>query len=386
VSPGPRLDNPRITKIEWARLEGTRPRPAGANARLGVHGATVRRAVARITAEDGSSGFGPTRATREEAKAVLGHRLARAFVSPGGATQAWIPLEYPLFDLVAGRAGKPVYALAASLAGRPMGEPRSLRVPCYDSSLYFDDLHLGEHDAGAALMAAEAWQGYQRGHRAFKIKVGRGAMHMTTEAGMRRDVAVVRAVRAAVGPQATLMLDANNGYNLNLAKRVLLETADCGVFWLEEPFHEDFVLYRHLVEWMAKEGLRVLIADGEGQASPSLLDWAREGAIDVVQYDYLWHGFTRWLATGRQLDTWGVRAAPHHHGGCLGNYVSGHLAAALRGFTFVEWDEAQLPAVDASVYTVRDGYVTLPEVPGFGLGLDEAAFARAVATDGFVLE
>jgi L-alanine-DL-glutamate epimerase-like enolase superfamily enzyme len=33
------------------------------------------------------------------------------------------------------------------------------------------------------------------------------------------------------------MLDANNGYNHNLAKHVRAETAGCGIFWLEEPFH-----------------------------------------------------------------------------------------------------------------------------------------------------
>jgi hypothetical protein len=32
---------------------------------------------------------------------------------------------------------------------------------------------------------------------------------------------------------------------------------------------------------------------------------------------------------------------------------------------------------------VREGRVTLPDAPGFGLGLDEAVFARAVAADGF---
>ena len=39
------------------------------------------------------------------------------------------------------------------------------------------------------------------------------------------------------------MLDANNGYNLNLTKRVLQETADADVYWLEEPFHEDPELF-----------------------------------------------------------------------------------------------------------------------------------------------
>ena len=62
------------------------------------------------------------------------------------------------------------------------------------------------------------------------------------------------------------MLDANNGYNLNLAKHVLAETAGCGIVWLEEPFHEDDVLYRDLRAWLAQHDLAVLIADGEGRA------------------------------------------------------------------------------------------------------------------------
>ena len=156
------------------------------------------------------------------------------------------------------------------------------------------------------------------------------------------------------------MIDANNGYNLNLAKRVLAETADCRLLWIEEPFHEDAVLYRDLKEWLAREGLAALIADGEGQASPSLLDWAREGLIDVVQYDVFHSGFTRWLEIGRQLDDWGRLSAPHHYGGFFGNFTSGHLAGALRGLLPVEWDEAAVPGVDTSRYVVREGWVDLP--------------------------
>src|SRR5690606_30080249 len=121
-----------------------------------------------------------------------------------------------------------VYALAS---GRP---PEPLGVACYDTSLYFDDLHLADDAAAAALIASEAREGHERGHRAFKIKVGRGARHMPPEEGTRRDIAVVRAVRDAVGPDAALMIDANNGYTLNIAKRVLDATADCRVLWLEE--------------------------------------------------------------------------------------------------------------------------------------------------------
>ncbi|MDQ3700788.1 MAG: mandelate racemase [Chloroflexota bacterium] len=379
-------ESPRIVKIEWARLEGQRPRAAGSNARIGEHGTTVRPALARLTAEDGSSGFGACRATREQAEGVLGARLQEAFSSPLGATERWVPLEYPLYDLVAKRAGQPVYALAAGMAGRALDDlPRPFRAPCYDTSLYFDDLHLDSNDAAAALIASEAREGYERGHRAFKIKVGRGGRHMDLEQGTQRDVAVIRAVRQAVGPQPPIMLDANNGYNLNLTKRVLAETASCGIFWMEEAFHEDAVLYRDLREWLDREGLPVLIADGEGQASPSLLEWARDRVVDVIQYDWMSYGFTRWLATGQQLDAWGARSAPHHYGGYFGNFAAGHLAAPIRGFTYVEWDEATVPGCDTSAYVVRDGWVTLPDDPGFGLRLDEAVFSKALASDGFSL-
>ncbi|OUC08602.1 mandelate racemase, partial [Litorilinea aerophila] len=196
-------------------------------------------------------------------------------------------------------------------------------------------------------------------------------------------IAVVHAVRATVGPNCPLMLDAHNGYNLNLAKRVLLETRDADIFWLEEAFHEDVVLYRDLREWMAAQGLSVRIADGEGQASPSLLAWAREGVVDVVQYDIFSYGFTRWLALARQLDEWGVYTAPHHYGGHVGNHVSTHLAAAVERFAFVEWDEASTPGLDASAYVVEEGQVHVPAAPGFGLELDLERFAHAVRQGGF---
>jgi L-alanine-DL-glutamate epimerase-like enolase superfamily enzyme len=210
-------------------------------------------------------------------------------------------------------------------------------------------------------------------------------MHMDLEAGTRRDILVVRAVREAVGPDAKILLDANNGYNLNLTKRVLGETASAGVYWMEEPFHEDPRLYTNLKEWMTSAGIRTFIADGEGDASRNLLEWVKRGLIDVVQYDIFGHGLTRWLETGRQLDEWNARSAPHHYGSHIGNYASCHLASAVRGFEFAEWDEAETPGFDTSRYSLRDGLVTIPAAPGFGLELEESVFARMVKETGFTV-
>lgn len=375
------METTRIVSVEWGCLVGERPRPAGSNARLGTHGSEVRVPLARIRCDDGSGGFGVGRPDPDRAEALLGRRLDEVFDPDRGVRDTWLPFDYALWDLAGTRTGVPVYALATTMAGAQAAQP--YRVPCYDTSLYFDDLHLTSDEEAAEMIANEARDGYARGHRAFKIKVGRGARHMPVEEGTRRDLAVVRAVRRVVGPDCAIMLDANNGYTLNLAKRVLDATADCRVFWLEEAFHEDAVLYQDLRAWLERHNLPVLIADGEGDASPHLLRWARERLIDVVQYDIVGHGFTRWLETGRQLDAWGTRSAPHHYGGYYGNYAACHLAGAIRGFTYAEWDEASVPGMAAPGYSIAGGLVSVPETPGFGLILDEQAFRRAIAEGGF---
>ena len=377
------MNSSRIAAIEWGTLVGQRPRQAGCNSRIAMHGVDVQVPLARITTTDGTSGFGPCRLKQQEARAFLGAILDDLISPERGVAARASALECPLWDLLGQRTGRPVYRILAERAGKTVTEP--LRVPCYDTSLYIDDLHLTTDEEGAALLASEARYGYEQGHRSFKIKVGRGARHMPLLEGNRRDVAVIRAVRAAVGADATILIDANNGYNLNIAKQILTDTADCNLFWLEEAFHEDAALYEELHGWIEREGLSVLIADGEGQASPLLLDYARDGLVDVIQYDIFSYGMTNWLETGAKLDGWNVQTAPHHYGRHVGNYVSGHLAAAVDGFAFVEWDEVSTPGLDGSAYPVEDGHVLLPDAPGFGLQLEEERFQHAVAATGFVL-
>jgi L-alanine-DL-glutamate epimerase-like enolase superfamily enzyme len=371
------MDNPRLIGIETGFLSGKRPRSAGRNARLPEHGREVRESFARLYFEDESSGFGFSRVTREQAQSLIGRTLDSLISLEKGADVRSI--EVPLWDVMGQRAGKPIYEL---LVGECID---SFTVPCYDTTLYFDDLHLQDDGAAVQLIADEARAGYERGHRAFKLKVGRGAMHMPLIEGTQRDIAIIRGVRAAVGAGLPLMIDANNGYNVNLAKWVLTETADCDIYWLEEPFHEDRTLYEHLHGWLNTQGLKVLIADGEGQASPDLMKWAQAGVINVVQYDLRDYGFDEWLKTGRQLDSWGAKSAPHNYGSAYGGYASCHLAAALKNFTFVEWDQIDLDGLDASNYAIKEGRIYVADAPGFGLHLDDVIFGKSVKAEGFVV-
>jgi L-rhamnonate dehydratase len=381
---GGQRDGQRITRVEWARLTGRRPRANGSNARLGDHGVEVLPPIARITTSDGLTGFGWARIDKSDARRFVGRRLDDAFRPDG--TSVVIPefraLEYPILDLAARRAGKPVYRFVAS--DREIRSP--FRVRCYDTSLYIDDLGVADNREAAALIASEAMEGFDRGHRGFKIKVGRGGMHMDLEEGTRRDILVIKAVRAAVGRTARIMIDANNGYNLNLTKRVLEEIAEENLYWVEEPFHEDPMLYRNLRAWMTDRGLNVLIADGEGNAAGGLDDWAKEGLVDVLQYDIRSPGFSAWLERGPVFDDSGIRSAPHHYGGYFGNYAAGHLSAAIRRFEAVEWDETDVPGLCAPGYRIHDGWLSIPDTPGFGLELDEQVYWRAVDQNGYRVE
>ncbi|HEX4208573.1 MAG TPA: enolase C-terminal domain-like protein [Ktedonobacteraceae bacterium] len=378
------MNNPRITALAWGCLEGRRPRVAGYNARLGEHGDHIRLPLLHVTTEDGCSGFGWCDASKEQAVALLGERLDDVFLANRGVVEAYLAFDYPLWDLVGQHAGLPVYAVAA-IAGKAVSVSTPMRVPCYDTSLYFDDLHIADEAGAAHLLVEEAQAGYRRGHRAFKVKIGRGARHMPLEEGTRRDIAIIQAIRRELGSDVAIMLDANNGYNLNLTKTVLEQTAASHITWIEEAFHEDQVLYRDLHDWLQQHNLAVLVSDGEGDANPHLLDWAREGLVNVIQYDIYGHGFTRWLATGRQLDAWKVYSAPHHYGSHYGNYAACHLAGGIDNLIYVEWDEATTAGLDTSGYSIAEGQVMVPASPGFGLTLDEGIFRRAVADAGYTL-
>ncbi len=367
-----------IVRIDAATLTGRRSRAAGSNARLGYHGSEAHLPLVRLTTSEGATGFGRCAVREEDLRPLLGQPVVELVID-ATVVPDWVRVEFPLLDLAARIAGLPVHAFAGS------GIDGSHRIRAYDTSLYFDDLDIADDGAAADLIAGEAREGWDLGHRAFKIKVGRGAMHMPLEEGTQRDIAVINAVRTAVGPDAPVMIDANNGWNLNLVKQVLSATRDANLYWIEEPFHEDNVLFAHLQRWLVESDLPVLIADGEGVPHPSVAAWAHEGLIDVVQHNIHGYGFGAWQRLGRELDAAGRHSSPHTYGNGIGNYVTCQLSALVNGLEYVEWDAATFSEIDASGYELADGWVTVPSTPGFGLELDTGAFEAAVAEAGFRL-
>lgn len=373
-------ENWRIEEISWYEGVYKRPRPAGCNARLGEHGSEGEVPLARIRI-GGITGFGWSTITPAQARQIVGLPVKALFDEEGLVRDCFRYLEFPLLDWIGQVAKEPVYRL---IGQNPM--ENGLRVPVYDTSIYFDELSAGDDREAVNIICGEIEQGMAAGQTNFKVKIGRPGMWMGITEGMKRDIAILLAVREKIGPDGILMADANNGYNFNLAKSFLKETCSAKLYWLEEAFHEDDQLYSRLREWMVKEGISTKIADGEGYASPAIEEWAQKGLIDVLQYDLRDYGFCRWIRLGRELNHYGVLVAPHNYGSFYGNFVQAHFAAAVDNFTLGEWDQAESEGIDTSAYRIKEGTIIFEDSPGFGLKLDQGFFERKVKDHGWTVQ
>lgn len=370
----------RIEEISW--FEGTfkRPRTAGCNARLGMHGSHGGVPLARIKI-GGITGFGWSMITVSQARQVVGMPVKAMFDEDGMIRDCYRYLEFPLLDWAGQVFQKPVYQLVnkdSDTSGKV-----EFKVPVYDTSIYFDELEIKDDKEAVDLICQEVEQGLAAGHKNFKVKIGRPGMWMGIREGLQRDIDIVLAIRERIGTNGKLMVDANNGYNLNLAKCFLKETKSAELYWLEEPFHEDDQLFARLKKWMNEEEIKTKIADGEGDASPAIEEWAKKGLLDVLQYDLRGYGFCRWIKLGNEINRYGILSAPHNYGGFYGNFAQAHLASSIDNFSLGEWDQAQVDGIDTSAYRIEDGNVIITNEAGFGLKLDTDLFENNVRNMGW---
>ncbi len=216
----------------------------------------------------------------------------------------------------------------------------------------------------------------------------------------RDDLKVVEAVRAAVGDRIAIMVDANQAgvepglgghevWGFRRALEVARELERLGVVWLEEPLprydYDGLARLRDRLE-------RLWIAGGEdNHGLHELRLLIDRGCYDVLQPDALLsEGISALRTVAALADTAGLRFAPHTWGNGIGLLANLHLAASVPNCPYLEFPHdppsgwtaaardqmlAEPPRIDA------EGYVRVPERPGFGFVLDEEAIARhTVAT------
>ena len=130
---------------------------------------------------------------------------------------------------------------------------------------------------------------------------------MEQEAGFRRDVEVVRAIRKLVGKDVKLMVDANNGFDLDGTMRWLDAVGD-DLFFVEEMFPEVVEQDLKLKEYLKAKGWKTLVADGESAREVEHFDpYIKAGALDVLQPDIRAFGLTLQWELSRRAAAAGTR-------------------------------------------------------------------------------
>jgi L-alanine-DL-glutamate epimerase-like enolase superfamily enzyme len=134
-----------------------------------------------------------------------------------------------------------------------------------------------------------------------------------------------------------------------------------------------------LKEFIRQHGWQTLVADGETQHELAAYKPFMEAkAIDVFQGDMNHFGIDGILAEAAMARPHGARIAPHNWGSLVGYYMELHIGRAVSNFYRAEHDPLSTDVLIADGYQIKDGFARLPEAPGFGLTINEDAFAREV--------
>ncbi|MBI4624936.1 MAG: mandelate racemase/muconate lactonizing protein [Verrucomicrobia bacterium] len=263
-------------------------------------------------------------------------------------------VEMALWDIAGQAAGKPVYELLG-------GKVREFVPTKWSVS--------GVEPEPAAAIARWA---VAQGFKAMKVKVG-------TEPDA--DVARVRAVREAIGPDIKLGVDANGGWAMDVAVKIIERLGKFGICFVEQPLSpEDGV---HLAD-LRKAILVPVIADESVYTLQDAMMLARLGAADVFA---IYVGKAGGIGPARQIAEFAQSAGIKCTVGSnlelgVGSAAMVHLAIATPGIT-----AEKIPCDIIGPFFYEDDIVRQPLpiapgaarpklAPGLGVELDEEKVER----------
>jgi glucarate dehydratase len=334
--------------------------------------AGIHRTVVRVTTDDGVVGLGEAAApedavdlTGELGRALVGRDSAQVREELGGRKR--LPpehrrdakvlirnplagVEIALWDVAAREAGVPLYEL--------LGGACRTEIPFTEYFAY----RAGREESPAEVAAYCARMVEEHGSPAFEGKVG--------VRPVADDVRLVGEVRAAIGPERLLRVDANMGWRLETAREVLPVLEGLGVANVEEPVGS----FAELAE------LRNATEVPFSSHVPDLALAAELGVPDTFVLGLgPCGGVTGTLRFVSECERAGVGF--WFYSGDLGIATAAylHLAAATPSLdrpsqSLLRWTTDDVIA--QGPFRPERGIVPVPDGPGLGVELDEAALAR----------
>ncbi len=210
-------------------------------------------------------------------------------------------------------------------------------------------------------LAKEAEELLEEGFAAVKLRLGRP--HAAD------DLAALRAVKKAIGPDVTLMVDFNQGLTVAEAvKRGRMIDDEGGVTWIEEPVRaDDFAGNARIAREVATP-----IQIGENFMGPEQMAQAlAAGACDYAMPDVQRiGGVTGWMRAAALAQGAGMEMSSH-----LFPEASCHLLAVTptcHWLEYVDWADAILE----EPLRLKDGHALIPERAGLGMRWDEKAVKK----------
>ena len=377
----------KITRISLATIEGRFHRFVAMNSYdRAPKGHTYTNTLVRIGTDQGIEGVGvmeyaaPNDTFKQSVRALIGANPLEVYEMQQGRIEKRSPrfsdllsnfphLDGPLFDLIGKLTGKPAWQL--------IGPSVRERIEVYDGTLYFSDVWF--RDRGVRAVVEETDEALKSGYIGMKYKLGRGWKWMEKDAGLKRDIEVIQAVRKASGPKTKILADANNGFQKDFegAWRLMEATQNANLYWMEELFPEDVAQYTELRSRMEKAGMKTLVADGENVKHPDQFKpyLKPHRLMDVLQMDIRRGGILDNIAMAQMGEDAGAISVPHNWGAQVGLYMGLHLAKAVKSVTAAEDDRSTCDVLQADGYEFKGGYYTVGDAPGLGLRVDEKAYA-----------
>jgi galactonate dehydratase len=181
-------------------------------------------------------------------------------------------------------------------------------------------------------------------------------------------------MRDEAGPDIDILLDLNfNGKTDGLLK-ILREIEDLDLFWIEIDTLDAKAL-AHI-----RANSRHPIASCETLIGlQQFLPFFEARAIDVAIIDTPWNGVWQSLKIAAAADAYETNVACHNFYGHLCTMMNAHFCAAVPNLTIMETDIDRI-SWDAELFThvpeIKNGYLIVPDRPGWGTEPVEAAIAK----------
>jgi len=259
----------------------------------------------------------------------------------GITVMAQSALDIALWDAVGIAAGKPLWQLWGG-GGAPM--------PVYGSGCFRG---LG-HDG----MIEKAERFVAQGYRAIKMQVA----HLFTP---DEDVINVRDMRAALGPDIEIMVDVNQGWDVETAIAPGRRLDEFGITWLEEPvIADDFDGYHRIAA-----AIETPVVGGENHfCHHDLKPFFASGAIPILQPDIMRGGYTELRVIAEHAERAGITIAPH-----MFSELSSHLTASIPNASWLE-EMGWYNQLFVEPLTPVAGMLAPPDRPGHGMALKPELF------------